>query len=348
MLTEHCGQRVIPQATVANVMGLKCDVSETRTYEKLKAVSLIEGVDYFNYGARIFYTASGVLKIADRYNLPALKTYTDIYFNENFNEVSVTGLIPVEWLNQRVITSDQLAQVYQCSVTQIKQNFNNNKDNFTEGKHYYKLEGTALKDFKNRVENFYLVGKNANVLYLWTREGAVCHCKMLNTVKAWEMFNALEENYFTETKPAQMFRLSDLINEVGAVKAAILKLIDGVKDDIALAMAINTVERFYGQELSELKSLIPAASHDIVYMNATQVGKKVGWSAQKVNQVLMIAGLQNKDRVTGEWHLTEKGKQFGEYKAFENGYNKHEGYCIQWSDKLVDYLQKTDKQLTLF
>ena len=54
----------------------------------------------------------------------------------------------------------------------IKRNFSNNKAHYQFGKHFYLLEGTELKEFKNKVKVFPLVGLNANCLYLWTECGA--------------------------------------------------------------------------------------------------------------------------------------------------------------------------------
>lgn len=119
------------------------------------------------------------------------------------NEIVKVGNenIPViEWKGQRVITTSLLAGVYEATDTQIKQNFNNNEEHFEEGKHYFLLKGEELKLFKNMVENFDLVGKNANQLYLWTRRGASRHSKMLGTDKAWEQFDELEENYYNPTR----------------------------------------------------------------------------------------------------------------------------------------------------
>lgn len=104
----------------------------------------------------------------------------------------------IELNNQRLLTTEQLAEFYGASEKQIKQNFNNNKGRFSEGKHFYRLEGQELKDFKNRVENFDLVGRNANSLILWTKQGAGRHSKMLGTDRAWDMFDELEENYFNK------------------------------------------------------------------------------------------------------------------------------------------------------
>lgn len=107
----------------------------------------------------------------------------------------MSDLIPVEYRTERVLTTEQLAQAYECEPKQIKQNFNNNKAHFEEGRHYYKVEGDELKDL--RVENIDLqISPKTRCLYLWTRRGASRHSKMLGTDRAWEMFDALEESYF--------------------------------------------------------------------------------------------------------------------------------------------------------
>lgn len=104
-------------------------------------------------------------------------------------------MYPVDYNGVRVLTTEQLAQAYECETVQISQNFLNNKDHFKEGKHFFKLEGDALKNL--RLENIELqISPKARCLYLWTRRGASRHCKMLGTEKAWEMYDNLEENYF--------------------------------------------------------------------------------------------------------------------------------------------------------
>lgn len=97
---------------------------------------------------------------------------------------------------QRVLTTQQLAEVYETDVNNIKVNFKNHKTRFIDGKHYYLLKGEELKSFKNVVNDINLVGKNASQLILWTEKGADRHCKILDTDKAWEQFDNLEETYF--------------------------------------------------------------------------------------------------------------------------------------------------------
>ena len=103
----------------------------------------------------------------------------------------------VEYNNQRLLTTDQLAEFYGVNPLQIQQNFGNNLDKFIKGQHYFMLEGQELKEFKNRLENFELVGKRAAKLILYTKRGASRHSKMLNTERAWDMYDELEEHYFT-------------------------------------------------------------------------------------------------------------------------------------------------------
>ncbi len=102
----------------------------------------------------------------------------------------------IEWKGQRVITTAQLADIYETDVENVNKNFQRNADKFVDGEHYYLLKGQDLREFKNNQTNCPLVGKNANQLYLWTRRGASRHCKMLGTDKAWEQFDVLEENYY--------------------------------------------------------------------------------------------------------------------------------------------------------
>lgn len=100
----------------------------------------------------------------------------------------------------RVITTALLAQAYGTDTNNIKTNFNRNKENFVEGKHYFLLQGTELAEFKRLVtdSNPALADslKFAPQLYLWTERGANRHCKILDTDEAWEQFDNLEETYF--------------------------------------------------------------------------------------------------------------------------------------------------------
>ena len=98
----------------------------------------------------------------------------------------------------RVITTDLLARVYGTDANNIQMNFANNADRFESGKHYFKLEGEALRDFKHRPKNFgsVRIAPNVKAIMLWTERGAARHAKMLNTDQAWDVFERMEDVYF--------------------------------------------------------------------------------------------------------------------------------------------------------
>ncbi|UZW13232.1 ORF6C domain-containing protein [Clostridium pasteurianum] len=121
----------------------------------------------------------------------------------------MNNLIPIEFRNQRIMTTEQLAKIYGTDSNNIQVNFSRNKDNFQEGKHYFYLEGEELKNFKSCLTNSQspLISKFTRNLYLWTERGANRHCKILDTDKAWEQFDNLEETYF-RVKEVQYPKLS--------------------------------------------------------------------------------------------------------------------------------------------
>ena len=107
------------------------------------------------------------------------------------NELQITELN-----GQRVLTTQQIAEGYGTDSASITKNFNNNKSRFCEGKHFFLLKGTDLKDFKSNIQNLDTVGKFANQLYLWTEKGALLHAKSLGTDEAWDMYDILVDTYF--------------------------------------------------------------------------------------------------------------------------------------------------------
>ena len=114
-------------------------------------------------------------------------------------------LAPIEFKNQRIMTTKTLAEEFGTEEKNIQMNFSNNEKRFVANKHYFKLEGELLKGFKNSLPND--IGspfKFASSLILWTEKGAARHAKILDTDEAWEVYEALEETYFSvkEAKPS--------------------------------------------------------------------------------------------------------------------------------------------------
>ncbi|MBN6364322.1 ORF6N domain-containing protein [Providencia rettgeri] len=128
--------------------------------------------------------------------------------NETSNSVKSIPLIAHS--GAPVITTDMLADVYGTEVINIQVNHSRNKNRFIEGKHFYKLTGSILKEFKNWLTKSKLVykgseiiSKHAKSIILWTERGAARHAKMLDTDNAWDVFEALEDFYFAKKEDAQ-------------------------------------------------------------------------------------------------------------------------------------------------
>lgn len=255
-------------------------------------------------------------------------------------------LIPVKFNEEVVITTKMLAEVYECKEQQIQQNFNNNPNRFIEGKHYYKLEGQELKEFKNIIDNFEDVTgykKNTARLILWTKQGASRHCKMLGTDKAWEMFDTLEENYFN---PKPQLTKHD---------QAILNIINS-KTDIEQAIAIKDFEKVVTEPLhDEIKVLKPKAHYtDIILQNkglikVTSIAKDYGMSAQEFNKLLCELKIQYK--IGSQWFLYSKYQRKGYAHSETINYKHKDGrddvsIITKWTQKgrlfLYEFLKEKD------
>ena len=115
-------------------------------------------------------------------------------------QISVETLSTITYKQIPVITTELLAHLYGTEAIRIRQNHHENKGRFIEEKHFFKLEGETLREFKHRVAFNYSVkiARNVRSLILWTERGAARHAKMLETDQAWDVFEKLEDCYFSQ------------------------------------------------------------------------------------------------------------------------------------------------------
>ena len=174
----------------------------------------------------------------------------------------MSDLIPVEYRTERVLTTEQLAQAYECEPNNIKKNFNSNKEHFEEGRHYYKVEGDALNDLRVTFSDLQISPKT-RCLYLWTRRGASRHSKMLGTDRAWEVFDALEESYFNP-RPKALTPAEQMAQGILAAQKLLAekdKRIEEMrpKEIFADAVSVSKTDILIG----DLAKLIKQNGHDI-------------------------------------------------------------------------------------
>lgn len=151
------------------------------------------------------------------------------------NEIVKVGnhdVVEIQWRGQKVITTAQLAEVYETDANNVQANFGRNQERFKEGTHYFLLKGQELRGFKDYLTDSQLVAKNAPLLYLWTHRGASRHCKILDTEKAWEQFDNLEEAYFN---PQSSYKKLSALEQLKLQNQAILEVdekVDAVNNDL--------------------------------------------------------------------------------------------------------------------
>ncbi|EIE6469200.1 ORF6N domain-containing protein [Escherichia coli] len=122
-------------------------------------------------------------------------------------QISVETLSPITHNQIPVITTELLAQLYCTEINNIKVNYTRNSERFVEGKHFFKVVGDELKILRVTLSNSQnlqpslrglQISPKARSLILWTECGAARHAKMLETDQAWEVFEKLEDCYFSQ------------------------------------------------------------------------------------------------------------------------------------------------------
>ena len=168
-----------------------------------------------------------------------------------------------------VLTTKQLADYYGISPRRLQQNFNNNSENFVEGKHYFKLEGDALSEFKKSLPSLeeFGISQFASKLYVWTEAGALYHCKILDTKEAWKQFDDILKVYFAakkiakqkkkEVEPTTVLQIQSAFAEEIAVADTVTRMLD-----IGNAAKIKMLIRIYKNYGKEYPKELPSAAFE--------------------------------------------------------------------------------------
>ncbi|MCA6941321.1 ORF6N domain-containing protein [Pectobacterium polaris] len=115
------------------------------------------------------------------------------------NAIPVESLCVTTHNGIPVITTELMASLYCTERQRITNNFNRNKDRFVIGKHYFKLDGENLESLRNSLRvSRTPIHPSVRALMLWTQRGAARHAKMLETDQAWDVFEKLEDFYFSQ------------------------------------------------------------------------------------------------------------------------------------------------------
>ena len=103
----------------------------------------------------------------------------------------------IQYKSVPVMTTEQMAGFYGTDPVNIRKNHMRNAERFIDGKHFFKVEGDELRTLKNSLSDFEVLSPNTRSLTLWTEKGAARHAKILDTDQAWDVYEQLEEVYFS-------------------------------------------------------------------------------------------------------------------------------------------------------
>ena len=103
----------------------------------------------------------------------------------------------IQYKSLPVMTTEQMAGFYGTDPVNIRKNHMRNAERFIDGKHFFKVEGDELRTLKNSLSDFEVLSPNTRSLTLWTEKGAARHAKILDTDQAWDVYEQLEEVYFS-------------------------------------------------------------------------------------------------------------------------------------------------------
>ena len=184
------------------------------------------------------------------------------------NDLTIT-----EYRDIRVLTTQQIADAYGTNTDVISRNFSNNKERYTEGKHYICLLGDELREAKANGK-IYGLPQNANKFYLWTEKGAFLHAKSLNTDKAWEVYDHLVDTYFNRKKP---LTLNEQIQILAQGNIELEQKIDSVDNDLQEFKREMPLLAIECQQITEAKNkkVVPllGGKDSNAYKNASLRGK---------------------------------------------------------------------------
>jgi hypothetical protein len=171
-------------------------------------------------------------------------------------------LIPIEHKNQRVLTTQQIADGYGTDTKNIQNNYIRNNERYLLGIHYYKLDGEELQAFKadHQIDDNL---KYAPFLFLWTEKGALLHAKSLNTDKAWGVYGMLVDTYFrVQALPLAPKLTPDLALEI----ARIIRTTDRTRLPI-----LKSIFAYAGINFETLQITNGIESHILDYIDGTSL-----------------------------------------------------------------------------
>lgn len=240
------------------------------------------------------------------------------------------NLVPVEFKEQRIMTTEVLAESYGTDKKIISNNFNRNIERFEEGRHFYKLEGDELKTFKGIHQNDESL-KYVSVLYLWTEKGAARHAKILDTDEAWKVYEKLEDTYFRVKE--QRLNINELSPE--------LQMFQRIFNQVAKS---QLEQKRLSEELSKTKEQTDAVNKKAQLLeqrvNNLDAVNLDGNARQRLNSIVKKFAFDKGITVPSAWHEFRRAFNIAFKTNIEQRKTNYQGKLGNRSLSYPEYLEK--------
>lgn len=246
---------------------------------------------------------------------------------EHIGHIEFTGIEGGFGNDKKAMLVKDIAKIHERQVKEVNKLINNNHNRFRAG-----IDLLDLKQvISNNLFSDYGFSKaqwgNANHIYLLSERGYAKLLKILDDDKAWDIYDKLVDNYFN-------MRVTIKNNEPSLVQQRRLSIMEDNaatrKANIMYKIAMQTESQSSKQHLLALAAKELTGEMTIPVMkqkeySATEIGKKLGISANKVGRIANQLGIkaeqpgqneygrwtnsksQHSDKEVPQWLYSDKG-----------------------------------------
>lgn len=256
-------------------------------------------------------------------------TQLKVIGKEHIGKIEFTGIEGGFGNDKKAMLVKDIAKIHERQVKEINKLINNNHNRFRTG-----IDLLDLKQvISNNLFSDYGFTKaqwgNANHIYLLSERGYAKLLKILDDDKAWDIYDQLVDNYFNmrvaiknnEPFLAQQRRLQIMEDNAATRKASIMyKIAMATESDSSRQSLLARAAKELTGEMT-----IPVMKQK--EYSATEIGKQLGISANKVGRIANKLGIkaeqpgqneygrwansksQHSDKEVPQWLYSEKGLQ---------------------------------------
>lgn len=246
---------------------------------------------------------------------------------EHIGHIEFTGIEGGFGNDKKAMLVKDIAKIHGKELRQINQAINMNRKRFKDGIDVVDLLNQSDGFRKFAAENGLIGSNRTQHVYLLSERGYAKLLKILDDDKAWDIYDKLVDNYFN-------MRVTIKNNEPSLVQQRRLSIMEDNaatrKANIMYKIAMQTESQSSKQHLLALAAKELTGEMTIPVMkqkeySATEIGKKLGISANKVGRIANQLGIkaeqpgqneygrwtnsksQHSDKEVPQWLYSDKG-----------------------------------------